>query len=136
MQTLEMALAAVEAILQSQQPPAVKVRLFIDNQVRLIVSRPDLFTVYFNEKAYLTPEHSEAVSTIERQIVHAIATILRDGIAAGSFQEVDPTVAAFALLGASSWVYRWYRPAGRLSIDALSHTLQTVILSGLEKQAP
>lgn len=131
--TLEMALASVEAIIQSEQSPADKVRALIDNQMRLITSRPELFTVYFNEKAHLSDEHREAVTNLERQIVQRVTAVLREGMEAFAFQDVDPTVAAFAVLGASSWVYRWYRPGGRLSIDEVSRILQTVILSGLEQ---
>jgi AcrR family transcriptional regulator len=130
--TLELALATVEAIVQSDQPAAAKVGALIDNQVRLITSRPELFTVYFNEKAHLSAEHGEATTRLERQIVQRVATVLREGIASAAFQDIDPTVAAFAVLGASSWVYRWYRQGGRLSIDEVSTILQRVILSGLE----
>ena len=132
LQTLELALAAVETIVHSEQPPVAKVRALIDNQVRLITSRPELFTVYFNEKAHLSAEHGEAVTRLERQIVQRMALVLREGMAAGVFQDMDPTVAAFAVLGASSWVYRWYRPGGRLSVYEVSTILQRVILSGLE----
>ena len=130
--TLELALASVEAIIQSEQSPANKVRALIDNQVRLITSRPELFTVYFNEKAHLSADHAEAVTNLERQIVQRMVVVLRQGMASGAFQNMDPTVAAFALLGASSWVYRWYRPDGRLSVDEVSHFLQTMVLNGLE----
>ena len=129
---LELILASVEAIVQSEQPPAAKVRALIDNQVRMITSRPELFTVYFNEKAHLNVEHKEVVTRLERQIVQRMALVLRDGIAIGAFQEMDPTVAAFAVLGASSWVYRWYRPDGKLSVAEISTLLQRVILSGLQ----
>jgi len=135
-QTLELALASVEAIAQRAQSTADKVRALIDTQVRLITSRPELFTVYFNEKAHLSDEHREAVTQLERQIVHAVISVLREGMAAGALQEVDPIVAAFAVLGASSWVYRWYRPGGRLSVDEVSTILQAILLSGLEQSQP
>ncbi len=131
-----MALAALEISVKSDWPPAAKLRKFIDDQVRLIASRREFFTVYFHEKTHLAPEHREVVTHLERQIVHTLAAILREGIADGSFQEVDPTVAAFALLGMSSWVYRWYRPEGRLSIEEISVILQQVMLSGLERREP
>jgi TetR/AcrR family transcriptional regulator, cholesterol catabolism regulator len=131
--TLELALASVEAIVQSEQPPAEKVRALIDNQVRLITSRPELFTVYFHEKAHLSAEHGEVATRLERQIVQRVAMVLREGIASGAFQDIDTTVAAFSVLGASSWVYRWYRPGGRLSVGEVSTILQRVILSGLEQ---
>jgi AcrR family transcriptional regulator len=132
MQTLEMTLAAVEAIVRSERTPPAKLRAFIDNQVRMVVGHPDLFTVYFNEKSHLTEEHAEAATKIERQIVQAITGAIREGVAAGFFHDVDPTVAAFAVMGASSWVYRWYRPQGRLSVEEVSEALQKVMLSGLE----
>ena len=129
-----MALAALENTVKSDWSPATKLRRFIDDQVRLIASRREFFTVYFHEKTHLAPEHGEVVTHLERQIVHVLAAILREGIADGSFQEVDPTVAAFALLGMSSWVYRWYRPVGRFSIEEISEILQQVMLSGLERR--
>ena len=132
LQTLELTLASVEAIVQSEQPPAAKVRALIDNQVRLIASRPELLTVYFNEKAHLSAQHYKEVTNLERQIVQRMVEVLRDGVAIGALQDVDPTVAAFTVLGASSWVYRWYQPEGRLSVDEVSNILQRVILSGLE----
>jgi AcrR family transcriptional regulator len=132
LQSLELTLASTEAIVQSEQPPVAKVRALIDNQVRLITSRPELLTVYFNEKAHLSAEHYEAVTNLERQIVQRMVEVLRDGMAVGALQDMDPTVAAFTVLGASSWVYRWYQPGGRLSVDEVSNILQRVLLSGLE----
>ena len=134
MQTLEMALAAIESIVQSNRSPPDKICAFIDNQVRMIANHPELFAVYFNEKSHLTAEHAEATTNIERQIMHVVADVIRAGNDAGFFQDVDPTVAAFAVMGASSWVYRWYRSQGRLSIEEISKILQTVILSGLENK--
>jgi AcrR family transcriptional regulator len=132
LQTLELGLASVEAIVQSEQSPAAKVRALIDNQVRLVTNRPELFTVYFNEKACLSAEHYEEVTNLERQIVQGMVEVLRDGMATSALQDMDPTVAAFTVFGASSWVYRWYRPDGRLSVDEVSNILQRVILGGLE----
>jgi AcrR family transcriptional regulator len=134
LQVMTMLLEAIEGILQSNQSATMKARAFIDTQVRLVASRPDLFTVYFHEKTHLKPEHAEVVTQMERKIVHSLETLLREGMNAGNFERVDSTVAAFAILGASSWVYRWYRSQGRLSIDEVSTTLQRIVLHGLERE--
>lgn len=134
-QALTMLLEAVEAIVQSDQPAAAKICAFIDTQVHIIINRLDLFTVYIHERSYLLPEHAEVVTNMERQIVRTLQTIIREGIATGAFEPLDPTIAAFAILGASSWVYRWYRPQGRLSIEEISKALQRVVLGGLEKRS-
>jgi AcrR family transcriptional regulator len=133
MQTLDMALAVVEDILRSTLSPPEKIRAFIGRQVHMIAEHPALFSVYFNEKNHLTAEHAQAATDKERQIVHAVAAIYQAGVEEGSFYALDPTVATFAIMGVSSWVYRWYRPGGRLSIDEVSHILQRVALQGLER---
>src|SRR5579883_665773 len=133
-QALGMLLEATEAIVQSDQPATMKICFFIDTQVRLVTNHLDLFTVYIHEKSRLLAEHAEAVTAKERQVVHALQTIIREGIAAGVFEPLDPTVAAFAVLGANSWVYRWYRPQGRLSVEEISKVLQRMVLGGLEKR--
>lgn len=135
MQTLDMALAAVEEILHSALSPSEKMRAFIDRQVHMIAEHPALFSVYFNEKSHLTAEHARAATDKERQIVHAVAAIYQAGVEDGSFYALDPAVATFAIMGVSSWVYRWYRPGGRLSIDEVSRILQRVALQGLERPA-
>jgi AcrR family transcriptional regulator len=132
LQTLEMALETAEEIVNSAMSPPEKLRAYIDRQVRMIAEHPELFTVYFNEKAHLTSEHSQAASDKERQIVHAIAAIFQQGVIDGYFRDLDPVVATFAIMGVSNWVYRWYRPEGRLSVDEVSKVLQIVTLRGLE----
>jgi AcrR family transcriptional regulator len=133
-QALSMLLEAAEAIVEGDQPAVMKIGTFIDTQIRFIMDRLDLFTVYIHERSNLLPEHARIVTNMERQIVHALQAIIREGIAAGAFEPLDPTIAAFAVLGASSWVYRWYRPQGRLSIEEISKELQQVVLGGLKKR--
>lgn len=133
-QLLEMVLAAVETIVKSEQTATEKVSQFLDTHIRLIANHPELFTVYFHEKSQLNPEHAAEATRMERQIVSALEIMLREGIEAGAFEALDPTVAAFALLGTSSWVYRWYRPQGRLSVEEVSDMLRKIVLRGLEKQ--
>jgi len=132
MQTLEMALEAVKKIVEGELSPPEKLRAFIDHQVHMIAEHPELFTVYFNEKTQLTEEHAATASAMERQIVDAIAVVFQQGVKEGYFRDVEPMVAAFAIMGVSSWVYRWYRSEGHLSIDAVSKILQIVAFSGLE----
>ena len=134
LQVMTMQFEAIDRIVQKDQSATLKAWAFIDTQVRLVASSPALFTVYFHEKTHLNPEHAEMVTCLERKIVHALETILREGMDTGCFEQVDPTVAAFTILGASSWVYRWYHPQGRLSIDEVSLTLQRIVLQGIERR--
>jgi hypothetical protein len=51
--------------------------------------------------------------------------------AAGRLREVDPTVAAFSLLGMILWLPRWFRVGGRLDQASVANHLASFALGGL-----
>src|SRR3954471_7210574 len=50
---------------------------------------------------------------------------------AGRLRDVDPTVAAFSLLGMILWLPRWFRQDGRLSQDTVAREIAAFALGGL-----
>ena len=130
-QTLELADARNSAIERSSAPADRKLAQMIDSFVRLVAERPAFFTVYFQEKGHLAPEHLVTVTKIERKIATALERVLRDGTSAGLFRKTDPGVAAFAILGMCFWIYKWFRPEGRAGVDDVSVAFQTLGLQGL-----
>lgn len=134
-QTLELADASISAIGRSSAPADRKLAQMIDSFVRLVAERPSFFTVYFQEKGHLAPKHLVTVTRIERRIATALERVVRDGTAAGLFRKTDPAVAAFGILGMCFWVYKWFRPDGRASVDDVSAALQALGLNGLAAPA-
>ena len=130
-QTLALADASISAIERSGEAAERKLGLMIDSFVRLVADRPAFFTVYFQEKGHLGPDHLKAVTRVERKIARAVERVLRDGMAAGTFRAADPAVAAFAILGMCFWIYKWFRPAGRANVDQISTTFQALVLGGV-----
>jgi hypothetical protein len=102
----------------------------VDSFVRLVAERPAFFTVYFQEKGHLGADHLRSVTRTERKIAGALERVLRDGMARGTFRVADPAVLAFAILGMCFWVYKWFRPAGRSSVDEVSRIFQALVLDG------
>ena len=131
-QTLALADASIAAIERSSVAPDRKLASMIDSFVRLVAERPAFFTVYFQEKGHLDAGHLKTVTRIERKIASALERVIREGTAAGVFRKADPTVAAFGILGMCFWVYKWFRPAGRATVDQVSATFQTLALRGVE----
>src|SRR5262249_12885454 len=50
---------------------------------------------------------------------------------AGHLRDVDPTVAAFSLLGMILWLPRWFRQDGRLSQERVANDVADLALGGL-----
>ena len=51
--------------------------------------------------------------------------------AAGRLHDVDPTVAAFSVLGMVLWLPRWFRQDGRLSQERVASEITRMALGGL-----
>ena len=55
--------------------------------------------------------------------------------AAGKLHDVDPTVAAFSILGMVLWLPRWFRQDGRLSQERVAGEITRMALDGLLRPA-
>lgn len=61
-----------------------------------------------------------------------IREVIREGQRRGELEaDVDPTVAAFALIGLANWTARWFDPDGRLSIEEVAAAHWRILSSGL-----
>jgi len=56
---------------------------------------------------------------------------LRELRAQGRLRSVDPTVAAFGLIGTILWLPRWFRQNGRLSQEQVARQIADIALGGL-----
>ena len=45
---------------------------------------------------------------------------------------VDSTLAAFSLLGMVLWTYKWFRPDGALSEEAIAQGMVDMLFNGLQ----
>ena len=62
-------------------------------------------------------------------------TIVDDGQAAGEFRPSDSRLTTRAILGAITDVGNWYKPRGRLSLDAISSEYFAIFLDGIASAA-
>jgi AcrR family transcriptional regulator len=88
-------------------------------------------TVLLDDPAALTPKHRRQI-TRRKGVYFAF---LRDTLAAlkerGELIDVDPTVAAFSVLGVILWLARWHKPGGRLTLDDIVAEMTEITLRGV-----
>jgi TetR/AcrR family transcriptional regulator, cholesterol catabolism regulator len=129
-------MADARAISQSDVDPAEKLE-------RMICS---LMDTYARDYPHLYLYLQEDLSRIEvtngtwreelvelgREYERTITAVVADGIAAGAFRsDADPKVIMYAVTGMLSWTYRWYRPEGEWSSEALGKAFASLVLEGL-----
>lgn len=88
-------------------------------------------TMLLDDPAALTPTHRREITKRK----NAYYRFLRDTLVSlklrGELADVDPTVAAFSLLGMILWLARWHRADGRLSLDEIVAEMTQIALRGV-----
>lgn len=59
--------------------------------------------------------------------------LIREGVEANVFRQVDEAIATFALLGVQNWTITWFREDGRLTAPQLADQFCTLFLDGLRR---
>ena len=58
-------------------------------------------------------------------------------MASGEFRrDLDIRVASYGLLGMLNWLYKWYDPQGRLSVQEVAAQFTSLALAGLAADKP
>jgi AcrR family transcriptional regulator len=77
---------------------------------------------------------SKHMKKLNREIEHAIISIIEEGYADKSFRNVGSSkVVAYGVLGIIGWTHRWFKPGSSdVSAEEIGKTYAEMILSGLE----
>jgi AcrR family transcriptional regulator len=116
---------------------ADRLRRVLEHHVRHLIANLARTTLFLHDLRSLTPEHRAAIEAAEARYVDVITGLLAEGRADGSLRpDLDPLLTRMVLLGAVNWVYRWYRPGGALSAEAIATEIASLLLDGVSSRAP
>jgi AcrR family transcriptional regulator len=118
--------------LEETTEPVEKLRLVIENHLSFFAANMAEMKVLSHEADSLAGEMHEHVSGKKQQYTQLVRRILsevqesrhHDG------QQIDLTVATYALFGMMNWIYNWYDPRGLLSVTELVENITRLFLSG------
>ena len=80
-----------------------------------ILRHPQHFAVLQRDERNLPEAVQARQAQGKRELLDAFTRLLRRGMDAGRFRQVDPTLAALSIFGMCNWTVQWFRPGGRLS---------------------
>jgi TetR/AcrR family transcriptional regulator, cholesterol catabolism regulator len=71
----------------------------------------------------------------------AVRRLVADGVADGTFRDVDAKTAALAILGAMNWTVKWFRPGGgkdahRIGDEFAEQLVRGLLAPGVELERP
>lgn len=121
-----------ERILATNESPATKLRMLVRSLVHSIHEYLPYVTVFFNEMRYLEEPYASRIHEKRDRYTAMFEETIRDAVAAGEFSTyLDPRIATLALFGMCNWMYKWYRPGGRLSDIQVADQFLTILMKGL-----
>src|SRR5437016_8654816 len=111
--------------------PCKKLRIFIDNHLSFFAANMAEMKVLSHEAESLAGDLHKHVSTKKERYARVARKILRE-IAEQERTNVriDLTVATYALFGMMNWIYNWYDPRGKLSVNQLVDNITRLFLGG------
>lgn len=125
----EKGLANLRAVAEADLDPVESLRAVVRGHVVYLIDNLVETTVLLHEFDQLSDERRAAMPIREYQTL--IADLVAEAQAAGRFKpDLDPQLAALAVLGATNWVYRWYR-AGARSPQEIADQYADLLVDGM-----
>lgn len=91
-------------------------------------------TIILHEHDTLTGDARRQINARKKRYVHFLESSFEEAVRDGRIRPVEPRVAAFSFLGQVLWVYKWFRPDGRIPADRLALEMVDLFFGGLEIQ--
>jgi AcrR family transcriptional regulator len=126
-------LSAFTDCLRSSKEPIEKLKDLICNQVLLIKTNIEEVKILVEDKKFLEGNLRRLVKEKEKFLFNLYRKHLEEAANAGKLKDIDSTVATFGIIGMINWLYHWYKPQGRLSIEELSDQIAKMAFFGIVK---
>ncbi len=136
-QTMTTAEVRLNMLMELDMSVVERITKIVFNHIMAVFDEAPNISVFFTEKAHLSPDNLVLINARRRQYEEIIAGVFEKGIEEGVLRadlEILPTV--YALLGMCNWLYHWYDPNGRLKPEELADHYAKMILHGILDARP
>jgi len=118
--------------LESIDDPLDRLKTMIDLHLRLVLEERNLeVTGLLHECKTLSPSDRARIDKRKKEYVRMTTKLISDVVKKFNIEDVNPKLAAFALLGMLNWTYQWYKPSGSSSREEIVENFQHIFLQGI-----
>ena len=126
-------MAGADRVAESGGSPSEQLAMHGEELLDVIGRYPDHVWVFLHEFPALTGERADQFRTRRRAYESRIEDVLRAGIAAGEFREVDVWLTARAWLRMHNYTYLWLRSGGRMAARDAATPFADIFLHGIAR---
>jgi AcrR family transcriptional regulator len=110
-----------------------RLRTIVERHTRSVLEGVGAITIVLEEMTALTPAHRRTITSRKRAYFDFIRQTLEQLAAEGKLRSVNPTSAAFSILGMILWISRWYRRDGKITPQEALDDYLEIAMSGVLK---
>src|SRR5215475_755536 len=112
--------------------PLERLKTMIDRHLRLVLEERNLeVTGLLHECKTLSTADRNRINRRKKEYVRMTTKLVSDVVQKYGIKDVNPKLAAFALLGMLNWTYQWYKPSGSSSREEIVENFQHIFLQGI-----
>jgi AcrR family transcriptional regulator len=126
-------LLGAERVAEAGGSPSTQLARLGEELLDVIHRFPDHVWVFLHEFPALTGERAEQFRVRRRQYEQQVEAVLRAGVEAGEFHDVDPWLTSRAWLGMHNYTYLWLKPGGALTARDVAKPFADIFLRGLQR---
>jgi AcrR family transcriptional regulator len=112
-----------------------KIAALIASHLAPLRDRGDYVQVFLNERRHLPAESRKRIGRHSRAVEKLFEDVVRSGVQGGEFRsDVDPRLAALAILGMANAVAAWYGKEKQRPVEKIGEIFAALILDGLRRK--
>lgn len=123
------------ATLSDIEDPRQRLAALIAHQVRMVATDPTLFAVFFDSRPRLDDEYHDVIARKEREYVGRFGALVDGAVLDGAVGTGEGRIAAHALIGMTSWTYKWFDPARDDHEQVARVMIRLVLGEGVDEEA-
>ena len=118
--------------LQEIADPLERLKTMIDLHMHLVLEERHLeVTGLLHECKTLSTADRARINRRKKEYVRMTAKLIAEVTKKYDVKDVNPKLAAFALLGMLNWTYQWYKTTGPIPCDEIVASFQKIFLLGI-----
>jgi AcrR family transcriptional regulator len=113
--------------------PSETLRQMVFRHAKWLLEHPAQFRVVDRTENDLPAVAKRTHDKAKRALLDNFTRTIARGVELGHFRPVDPTVAAFSIIGMCSWTAWWFDPEGRVPLDEIAKSIADFAVCGLRQ---
>ena len=127
----------LDALGQRDGDALSRLRWLLEEHIRTVAENRIPSALALNEARSLSPERCASILEENDAYEHAVTALIEEGRDAGVIRDdIDPRLAAMALLGAANWLHRWYDERRGAAPAEVGRQFAAVFMRGLAPAEP